>query len=71
MTRQSFSSNWVARAVAIAVLSGAMSCGGSESPKEAEAPAATPTDVTLSAEQIAHASVKWADGRGVDRDRNR
>ena len=60
MTRQPFSSNWVARSIAIAALSGAMSCGGSESPKESEAPAATPADVTLSAEQIAHASVKWA-----------
>ena len=59
MTRQSFWSNWVARPVAIAALSGAMSCGGSESPKEAEGPAA-PHRRDLSAEQIAQASVKWA-----------
>jgi membrane fusion protein, heavy metal efflux system len=60
MTPQPFSSNRVARSIAIAVLSGAMSCGGSESPKEADVPATTPADVTLSAEQIARASVKWA-----------
>ena len=61
MTARLFSSRQGLRCLAVAAIGLAIACGRSETPEETEsAPAPMPTELTLSAEQIAHAGVKWA-----------
>jgi len=46
--------------VILAMLGGATNCGRAAPPEDSDAPvAATPAELTLSAEQIAHGGVKW------------